>query len=64
MMEVITGYRKEVTMANMTGDRLASLTDEELLAYEREHHRNPYMSLGVAKEMRKIALKFWHLRHR
>jgi hypothetical protein len=45
-------------MAKMTRDRLASLTDDELLAYRRERHGNPYMSLRVAKEMRKIALKF------
>jgi hypothetical protein len=51
-------------MSKMTRDRLASLTDNELLAYERERHGNPYMSLSVANEMRKIALKFWHLRHR
>jgi ribonuclease HII len=51
-------------VAKMTRDRLASLTDEELVAYEREHHGNPYMTLARAKEMRRVALRFWHLRHR
>ena len=51
-------------MAEMTRERLVTMSDDELLAYEREKHGNPYMSLGLAKEMRKIALKFWHLRHR
>jgi hypothetical protein len=46
----------------MTRDRLGSLTDEELLAYQRQRHGNPYMSLGTAKEMRKLTLKYWHLR--
>jgi hypothetical protein len=45
----------------MTWQRLGSLTDEELLAYERERHGNPYMPLSVAKEMRKLSLKYWHL---
>lgn len=50
-------------MATMTWDRLASLTDEELLAYERQHHGDPYMTVARAKEMRRVALRFWHLRH-
>jgi hypothetical protein len=37
------------------------MADDELLAYERERHGNPYMSLGLAKELRKLDLKFWHL---
>ncbi len=41
--------------------RLTSMSEDELLAYQREHHGDPYMSLGTAKELRKIALKFWHL---
>jgi hypothetical protein len=48
----------------MTRDRLASLTEEELLAYERQHHGNPYMTLARAKEMQRVALKSWHLRDR
>ena len=42
-------------------DRLASMTDDELLTYKRERHGNPYMALGTAKELRKTDLKFWHL---
>jgi hypothetical protein len=34
---------------------------DELLAYERERHGNPYMTLGMAEELRKTALQFWHL---
>jgi hypothetical protein len=63
-MLVITEQRKEAQMAEMTRERLVTMSDDELLAYEREKHGNPYISLGAAKEMRKIALKFWHLRHR
>jgi hypothetical protein len=36
------------------------MTDQELLAYEREHHGDPYMTLAKAKEMRRVALQFWH----
>jgi hypothetical protein len=28
---------------------------------KREHHGNPYMTLATAKEMQRVALKFWHL---
>jgi hypothetical protein len=48
-------------MGKMTRDRLASLADDELLAYERERHGNPYMSLAQAKDLRRTALKCWHL---
>jgi hypothetical protein len=37
------------------------MTDQELLAYEREHHGDPYMTLAKAKEMQRVALQFWHL---
>ena len=53
-----------MTVAEMTRDRLASLTEEELLAYERQSHGDPYMTLARAKEMQRVALRFWHLRHR
>ena len=43
-------------------DRLASMTDDELLGYERERHGDPYMTLGTAKELQKVALRFWHLK--
>ena len=29
-------------MGEMTREELAAMTDPELSAYEREHHRNPY----------------------
>jgi len=31
------------------------------LAYEREHHGDPYMSLLKAKGMQRVALQFWHV---
>ena len=37
------------------------MTDQELLAYEREHHDDPDMTLAKAKEMQRLALQFWHL---
>jgi hypothetical protein len=37
------------------------MSDQELLAYARERHGNPYMTLGKAKEMQRVALQFWHL---
>jgi hypothetical protein len=40
-------------VAKTTRDRLASLSDEELLAYEREHHGDPYMTLARAKELQR-----------
>jgi len=48
-------------MGTMTRARLARMSDNELLAYERERHGDPYMTLGMAKALRKTALKFWHL---
>jgi hypothetical protein len=37
------------------------MTDHELLAYEREHHGDPYMTLVNAKGMQRVALQFWHV---
>ena len=37
------------------------MTDQELLAYEREHHGDPYMSLLKAKGMQRVTLQFWHV---
>ena len=37
------------------------LTDQELLAYEREYHGDPCMSLLRAKGMQRVALQFWHV---
>jgi hypothetical protein len=33
----------------------------ELLAHEREHHGDPYMTLVRAKGTQRVALQFWHL---
>lgn len=48
-------------MSEVTREELAAMTDQELLAYEREHHGDPYMSLLMAKGMQRVALQFWHV---
>ena len=48
-------------MGDMTREELAAMTDQELLAYEREHHGDPYMTLLKAKRMQRVALQFWHV---
>jgi hypothetical protein len=48
-------------MGEMTRKELSAMTDPELLAYEREHHGDPYMTLVKAKGMQRVALQFWHL---
>jgi hypothetical protein len=48
-------------MGDMTREELAAMTDQELLAYEREHHGDPYLSLLKAKGMQRVALQFWHV---
>lgn len=48
-------------MGEMTREELAAMTDEELLAYERGRHGDPYMTLAKAKEMQRVALQLWHL---
>ena len=48
-------------MGEVSRDELAAMTDLELLAYEREHHGDPYMSLLKAKGMQRIALQLWHV---
>ena len=35
-------------MGEMTREELATMTDQELLAYEREHHGDPDMTLTKA----------------
>ena len=37
------------------------MTKQELLAYEREHHGDPYMTLVGAKGMQRVALQLWHV---
>jgi hypothetical protein len=48
-------------MAELARDELSAMTDQELLAYEREHHGDPYMTLVKAKGMQRVALRFWHV---
>jgi hypothetical protein len=48
-------------MGEVTREELAAMTDQELLAHEREHHGDPYMSLVKAKGMQRVALQFWHV---
>ena len=48
-------------MAEVTREELAAMTDQELLAYEREHPGDPYMTLLRAKGMQRVALRFWHI---
>ena len=48
-------------MGEVTREELAAMTDQELLAYEREHHGDPYMTLLKAKGMQRVALQFWHV---
>jgi hypothetical protein len=45
----------------MTREELAPMTDEELLAYECEHHGDPYIGLLKAKGMQRVALRSWHV---
>jgi hypothetical protein len=45
----------------MTREELAAMTDQELLAYERERHGDPYMPLSMAKKIQKADFKFMHL---
>ena len=43
----------------MAREELATMTDQELLAYEREHHDDPDMTLEKATETQRLALHFW-----
>jgi hypothetical protein len=45
----------------MTREQLARMSLDELLAYERERHGDPYMNLTDAKALRKMSLEFWHM---
>ena len=42
----------------MTREELATMTDQELLAYEREHHGDPYMTLAVWRRRPPLAQRF------
>ena len=35
------------------------MIDQELLAYERQHHDDPDMTLAKATETQRLALQFW-----
>ena len=48
-------------MGEVTREELAAMTYPELLAYEREHHGDPFMTLVKAKGMQRVALQFWHV---
>jgi hypothetical protein len=48
-------------MGEVAREELVAMTDHELLAYEREHHGDPYMTLVKAKGMQRVALQFWHV---
>ena len=43
----------------MTREELATMIDQQLLAYEREHHDDPDMTLAKATETQRLALQFW-----
>ena len=45
-------------MGEVTREEWA-MADQQLLAYEREHHGDPYMTLAKAKGMQRLALQFW-----
>ena len=48
-------------MGEMSREELSAMTDQELLAYEREHHGDLYVTLLRAKGMQRVALQFWHV---
>jgi hypothetical protein len=48
-------------MGEMTREELSAMTGQELLAYEREHHGDLYVTLLRAKGMQRVALQFWHV---
>ncbi len=48
-------------MGEVTREELAAMTDQELLASEREQYGDPYMTLLQAKGMQRVALQFWHV---
>jgi hypothetical protein len=42
-------------------EELAAMTDDEILAHYRIKLGNPYISLGMAKELHRVAFRWWHL---
>ena len=45
----------------MNRDELSSMTDGQILAYQRAKRGNPYMPLSMAKKMQREDLKWMHL---
>jgi hypothetical protein len=54
-------FKGWLLIGEVTREELSAMTDQELLAYEREHYGDPYMSLLKAKGMQRVALQFWHV---
>jgi hypothetical protein len=51
-----------VLMDEVTREELAAMmTDQELVADEREHRGDPYMTLLKATWIQRVALQSWHL---
>jgi hypothetical protein len=46
----------------MTRDELAAMNDDELLAFQRAKHGNPYMPLSMAKKIQREESKWRHLK--
>ena len=44
----------------MTREQLAAMTDDEMLAFQRAKHGNPYMPLSMAKKMQREEYKWRH----
>lgn len=45
----------------MNRAQLSAMTDDEILAYQRAKHGNPYMPLSTAKTMQREEYKWLHL---
>ena len=45
----------------MNREELAAMTDDEILAYQRAKHGDPYMPLSMAKKMQREDYKWRHL---
>jgi hypothetical protein len=48
-------------MDEVTREEPAAMSDQELLAYERAHPGDPYVTLLRAKGMQWVALQCWHV---
>jgi hypothetical protein len=54
-----TDGRGWVPTGEMTREELATMTDQELVADDREHHDDPDLTLAKATETQRLALQFW-----